>query len=525
MKRRCMAGISLSLGVCWLLLVVPAFAGAKSPEPTVTYPDKFMVSQPLSEILKTTPPIQHQAWREKAEHKPPSPVTKIYNLPDPVIQESSGAQPELSVAIGFNFDGPDGDESGNVIPPDTNGAVGDKQYFMITNFAFQIFDKTTGKAETQPALIHTIWNGFGGQCGTEDGGDPVVLFDHIANVWLIEQLEYFSSYQICVAVSQTDDATGKWNLYAYTFSGGLTDYPKLGIWPDAYYLSFNFFGAGYGEPCAWDRNAMIAGKKNPALICFSPNNEDSSFLPADLDGSTAPPNGAPNHYVDLGYSNTAINEWDFHVDFKDPKKSTFKGPNVITVPAYTQVCFEDCIPQPDDGTLLEALGDRLMFRNAYRNFGDHEALVFSHTVAPGNGSKAVTAERWYEMRSTPSGGTFSMYQGGTYQNKNDNYWMGSLAMDKNGDIAFGFSVDNATHLDPSIWLTGRVPTDPENKLESHLLVKKCTQIQNGSTRWGDYSSVSVDPSDDCTMWYTQEYSDGGFNWQSHVVSFKFNGCQ
>jgi len=522
-KTRAAAFTGLLSAVTLLLLLTPAFAG--NPKPFVTNPDKFMVSQPLSETLKKTPPIPPQPWREKEEHETPNQVTKIYNLPDPLIQESSEALPELDVTLGFNFDGPDGAESGNVIPPDTNGAVGDKQYFMITNFAFQIFDKTTGKAETQPALIHTIWNGFGGQCGTEDGGDPVVLYDKMANRWLIEQLEYFTSYQICVAVSQSDDATGKWNLYAYTFSGGLTDYPKLGIWPDAYYLSFNFFGAGYGEPCAWDRNAMIAGKANPALICFNPNNKDSSFLPADLDGSTAPPSGAPNHYVDLGYSNTTINEWDFHVDFTHPKKSTFKGPNVITVPAYTQVCFEDCIPQPDNGTLLEALGDRVMFRNAYRNFGDHEALVFSHTVAPGKGSKAVTAERWYEMRSTPPGGTFSMYQGGTYQNKTDNLWMGSLAMDKNGDIAFGFSVDNSTHLDPSIWLTGRVPSDPLNKLESHVLIKKGTEVQIGSTRWGDYSTVSVDPSDDCTMWYTQEYSDGGDNWQSHAVSFVFNGCK
>jgi hypothetical protein len=514
----------LLLGAWLLLLVVPVFAANR--QPFVIHPDKFMVSAPLSETLKNAPPIPHQAWREKVEHEPPSPVTKIYNLPDPIIQESSGVLPELGVTIGFNFDGVDGAGAGNVIPPDTNGAVGDKQYFMITNFAFQIYNKATGAAETQPALIHTIFNGFGGQCGTEDGGDPVVLYDKTANRWLLEQLEYFSSYQICFAVSQTDDATGKYNLYSYTFDG-LTDYPKLGIWPDAYYLTFNYFGAGYAEPCALDRTTMIDGGSNPAMICFNPNDKDASFLPSDMDGSTAPPKGAPNHYVELGYSNTTINEFDFHVDFKNTKKSTFKGPHVINVPAYTQTCFENCIPQPNNGTLLEALGDRLMFRNAYRNFGDHESLVFSHTVAPGKGSTAVTAERWYEMRATPVGGKYSMYQGGTYQNKTDNYWMGSLAMDKNGDIAFGFSVDNATKLDPSIWLSGRVPTDPKNKLESHLVVQKGANFQNGSTRWGDYSSVSVDPSDDCTMWYTQEYvntENGGDDWQSHAVSFVFNGC-
>jgi len=513
---------SLLLGASLLLLVVPAFGANDSPKPFVITPDKFMVSAPLIDSIRNAPPIQHQPWREKVEHEPPNTMTTIYNVPDPVIQESSEALPQLGVTLGFNFDGVDGENAGNVIPPDTNGAVGDKQFFLITNFVFQIFNKSTGKQEGNNAYIHTIWNGFGGQCGSEDGGDPVVLYDKVANVWLLEQLEYNTSYQICFAVSQTDDATGKYNLYSWTFDG-LTDYPKLGIWPDAYYLSFNYFGSGYGEPCALDRTTMIKGGSNPAMICFSPNNSDYGYLPSDMDGSTAPPSGEPNHYVDIGYNNKSINEWDFHVDFSDPSNSTFTGPNVIKVPAFTETCFEGCIPQPDNGTLLEALGDRLMFRNAYRNFGDHESMVFSHTVAPGKGSSAVTAERWYEMRST-SGSKFSLYQGGTYQNKTDNLWMGSLAMDKNGDIAMGFSVDNSKKLDPSIWLTGRVPSDPKNKMESYVVVKKGSQIQNGSTRWGDYSSVSVDPSDDCTMWYSQEYSDGGYNWQSHVVSFAFNGC-
>jgi len=163
-----------------------------------------------------------------------------------------------------------------------------------------------------------------------------------------------------------------------------------------------------------------------------------------------------------------------------------------------------------------------MFRNAYRNFGDHEALVFSHAV--GASSKAYSAERWYELRATPPGSSFSVYQAATYQNATDNYWMGSVGMDKNGDMALGFSVDNSTKLDPSIWITGRQPTDKLNKLEAKVVVHTGTQVQGAVNRWGDYSSMSVDPSDDCTFWYSQEYSDGGFNWQSHVVQFHFKTC-
>jgi hypothetical protein len=524
--RRAASLAGVLLGAWLLLLIVPAFAANKQLSPFVVQPDKFAESQSVSELAKATPPPAHHGWLVLREQETPNHMTKIYKVPDPVTQDSSEPLPQLGVTIGLNFDGVDGEQAGNVIPPDTNGAVGDKQFFLITNFAFNIYNKSTGKIEVGPLLINTIFKGFGGQCEDGNGGDPVVLYDKLAKRWLLEQLEYSSSYQICIAVSQTDNATGKYNLYSYTFSG-LSDYPKLAIWPDAYYLAFNFFGPGDGEPCAIDRKAMISGKKTAAMICFNPNSSDMGFLPSDIDGSTLPPAGAPNHYVELGNSNTTLKEYDFHVDFAHPAKSSFKGPHTITVPAYTQLCGGGggaCIPEPDNGGLLDAIGDRMMFRNAYRNFGDHEAMVFSHSVAPGQGSKAVSAERWYELRATPPGSKFKVYQAGTYQNKTDNYWMGSMAMDKEGDIALGFSVDNSTSLDPSIWFTGRLPTDPLNKMEGTKLVHKGTTVQGDVNRWGDYSSMSVDPTDDCTMWYAQEYSDGGNNWQSHVVSFKFNGC-
>ncbi|MGA2002888.1 MAG: hypothetical protein ABSG70_05885 [Terriglobales bacterium] len=527
MKTRRTASYSCLLSAAALLLLIaPAFAGEKNLKPFVIQPDKVGVSQTLREIAKTTPPPQFHGWIVRKEHETPNHMTQIFNIPDPVIQDSSEAQPELAVSIGLNFDGMDGSQAGGVIPPDTNGAVGDNQFFLVTNFAFNIYNKSTGALEVGPLLINSIWKNFGGQCQSDNGGDPVVLYDKMANRWLLEQLEYNSSYQICFAVSQTDDATGAYNLYSYTFNG-LTDYPKLGIWPDAYYLAFNFFGPGDGEPCALDRSAMLAGT-TAAIICFAPNTSDMGFLPSDIDGSTPPPSGAPNHYIELGNSNTTLKEYDFHVDFNNPSNSTFTGPNTLTVPAYTVLCGGGggaCIPQPGHGGLLDALGDRMMFRNAYRNFGDHEAMVFSHSVAPGAGSTAVAAERWYELRSTPPGGSFSLYQAGTYQNATDNYWMGSVALDKDGDMALGFSVDNSKSLVPSIWFTGRKPTDKLNTLEGKKVAHKGKTIQGQVNRWGDYSSMSLDPTDDCTFWYTQEYSDGGYNWQSHVVQFKFTTCK
>lgn len=525
MKIRGAAGYACLLALSTLVLIIPALAGNKKSQPFVIYPDKVGVSEPLSELAKTTPAPAFRGWIVRKEHEARHQRFTNYDLPDPVIQESSATRPEVSpITLGFNFDGMDGVQAGGVIPPDTNGAVGDKQFFLITNFAFNIYDKSTGKIQVGPLLIHTIWNGFGGQCGTEDGGDPIVLYDHLANRWVVEQLEYFSSYQVCVAVSQTDDATGKYNLYAFTWTTGLPDYPHMSVWPDAYYLAVNNFGSGQGEPCALNRKAMLAGT-TAKVICFPPSNTDFGYLPSDLDGATPPPTGAPNHFIELGNSNTTLKEYDFHVDFVHPLNSKFIGPHTITVPAYRQLCGGGngaCIPEPHGGGLLDAIGDRMMYRNAYRNYGTHESMVFSHSV--GASGSVVSAERWYELRSTPPGKSFSVYQAGTYANTADNYWMGSVAMDKTGDLALGFSVDNATTLDPSIWIAGRLPTDPLNKLQKAIIVHTGTHVQGQVNRWGDYSSMSIDPVDDCTFWYTQEYTDGGYNWQSHAVSFKFSGC-
>lgn len=162
------------------------------------------------------------------------------------------------------------------------------------------------------------------------------------------------------------------------------------------------------------------------MICF--NNVSSNFrlLPSDIDGSTLPSKGAPNHFVEMGPStNTTLSEFDFHVVFVHPKKSTFKGPHTINVPLYYQACGNYCIPQPNGGQLLDSLSKGLMFRNAYRNFGDHESLVFSHAVTPGGNSTAASAERWYELRATPAGSAFKLYQAGTLQNQTDSYWMGA----------------------------------------------------------------------------------------------------
>jgi hypothetical protein len=293
----------------------------------------------------------------------------------------------------------------------------------------------------------------------------------------------------------------------------------------------NAFGSGAAEPCALDRDAMLNGRSKAAMICFAPNNNNFSFLPSDLDGATLPPTGEPNHYVELGNTSNSLDEYDFHVDFAHPKKSTFTGPHSIAVPSYSIVCGVNCIPQPSEGELLESEGDRLLFRLAYRNFGDHESMVVAHAVTPGKGSTAVSAMRWYELRSTPSGGKFSLYQAGTFQDRSTSLWMGSAAMDKQGNIAMGMSASSKT-IKPSVWYTGRLASDPLGKMEAPIVAVKGTAIENGDNqRWGDYSSMSIDPVDDCSFWYSQMYYNqkhgGGasVDWSTRIVEFKFDACK
>jgi hypothetical protein len=402
------------------------------------------------------------------------------------------------------------------------------------NLTWAVYDKATGGLLMGPTALNNIWSGFGGLCQTVAGGDPIVLYDKAAQRWLISELAYngsFTSNFICVAVSTSNDATGSYNRYAFSFGTTIPDYPKYSVWPDAYYLNVNGFGNGGftflgAQPCALDRAAMLAGNPAAALICFAPRPLDYSFLPGDMEGATPPPTGAPNNFIEL-WDQVTLHAFKFHVDFVTPANSTFTGPTNITIPNWVQICptTRACIPQPSPGELVDSIGNRLMFRMAYRNFGDHETLTATHTVKPASGT-AIAATRWYELRNASVGGNFTVFQGGTFQNAKISLWMGSIAMDKVGDIALGMSASSST-VKPSVVYTGRTPTDPKNKMESPFVVVHGTGVQTaGGNRWGDYSSMAIDPSDDCTFWYTQEYykTTGSGSWSTRINSFKFPGC-
>lgn len=455
--------------------------------------------------------------------------------PDGALQTTAG--PRLAATAGLIFAGVGAGDYGftpNAAPPDTNGAVGATQYVQWVNESFAVFDKTTGAiAPGFPKAGNTLWTGFGGGCEVNNDGDPIVQYDKAANRWVLTQFSVTNpsayGYLQCVAVSTTSDATGSYNRYAFSYgSSQFNDYPKMGVWPDAYYTTFNIFNNGQtfagAKLCAYDRASMLAGA--PATQqCFQLSTGYGGVLPSDLDGTIAPPSGSPNPLLNFGTN--ALNLWKFHVDWSSPANTTLTGPVTIPVAAFSTACNGGtCIPQPGTNNQLDSLADRLMYRLAYRRFADgHESLVVNHTVkVSGTKRSQVDGVRWYELRNP--NGTPTVYQQGTFSPDSTDRWMGSIAMDRLGNIALGYSASSSS-VYPSILYTGRVPSDALGTMEAENSILTGTASQTGTLhRWGDYSAMTVDPVDDCTFWYTTEYEkvSGSFNWSTRIASFKLPGC-
>ncbi|MGC2022854.1 MAG: hypothetical protein WA654_17465 [Candidatus Sulfotelmatobacter sp.] len=441
------------------------------------------------------------------------------------------------------------------VVPDSNVAVGTTQVVQFVNESFAVFNKSNGTAEPYPSTGsntvtdgNTLWQSLGAPCSSTPNLDEIVQFDKLANVWVL-LMPVFANNNLCIAVSNTSDFNNtSWNLYVFPVPLDLTpDYPKLAVWPDAYYLTYNQGSHGVFEgsaACALDRSAMLTGAEAPAMQCFT--NTPTSYgvlLPGDLDGTTAPPSGSPDYFLNFDGNDASLDLWQFHVDWTTPANSWFgtsstnSSPANIGVAAFTEACGETvaelnyttgaCIPQTGTTQKLDSYGDRLMYRLAYRNFGTYEALVANQTVTIGT-SSSQTGVRWYELRNQDAGAGFGLYQQGTYAPDSSYRWMGSIAMDQVGDIALGYSVSDST-MSPSIRYTGRLATDPLGTMESEIDILSAAHVTPGSQtstyRWADYSGMSIDPTDDCTFFYTTEYiPTTGKTWSTRIASFSFPSC-
>jgi hypothetical protein len=488
-------------------------------------------SEALGETGNRMKALREAAGMQKSfvshkEHRVrPVPLPKQKKAVPAALEPAAAAAPlkPSPVILGKPFDGVGKSLNYPIehAPPDTNGSVGDNEYVQWVNQSFAVFDKA-GHLKLGPTDGSALWHGFGGNCEHSNDGDPITLYDKAAKRWVMTQFAVSNGppYSQCIAVSQSSDPLGAYYRYEYQFSD-FNDYPKLGVWPDGYYASFNMFHGDTfqgAKICAFDRAQMLVGA-SAQMKCFDLP-QYAGVLPADVDGQAQPPVGSPNYVI--GFGDNELNLWRVHVNWASINQSTISGPIVIPVAPFTPACGGgDCIPQPGTGQQLSSLADRMMYRLAYRKFADHESLVVNHTVKSGAGA----AIRWYEIRDPAK--TPTVYQQGTYAPDSLYRWMGSIAMDKNGDILMGYSASSAKRY-PSVRVAGRLATDPLNRMSA----EKTAVVGKGSQkvdldRWGDYSSVSVDPADDCTFWFTTEYLDqsGTFNWNTSVFSARFPSCK
>ncbi|HVT02585.1 MAG TPA: hypothetical protein VHL58_04315 [Thermoanaerobaculia bacterium] len=511
---------------------------AQSPRSEVHGPVRFDISPPLRDLAKDAlkpsgPP-----------HLQPEPGPTPWfgggptGTPDPLVVGRSGKAmtSQLAATVGANFDGiSDGANGFNVTsaPPDTTGDIGPNHYVQWVNSSYAIFSRT-GTVLVAPTVGNSLWSGFGGICQTSNDGDPLVKYDRLADRWVLTQFAVpAGANSQCIAISQTADPTGSY--YRYEFSQpNFNDYPHMGVWPDAYYITYNMFSGNTfvgTRACAYDRTMMLAGQTGAGLEqCVQLANTYGSLLPSDWNGATAPPTGAPNYHYNFS-TLSALNYWKFHVDWVTPANTTFgTGTNApdgtVGVTAFVRACNGGtCVPQPGTTQKLDSLAGRLMYRVGYRKFPTYEAWVISHSVDTQGTGTGITGIRWYELRNAgATGAAPAKFQEGTFSPDSSYRWMPSIAMDKAGNIGVGYSVSSSAAGDfPSIRATGRVPDDAAGAMQSELLLQAGGGSQTTTlNRWGDYSTMQIDPTDDCTFWFTTEYlkANGTFNWSTRISSFK-----
>lgn len=450
-----------------------------------------------------------------------------------------GAAPVQQGSTGSAFAAFDGIPATGLAPPDPVGDVGPNHYVQMVNIAFAVYNKS-GVLLAGPSPINALWAGFGGPCEALNQGDPIVRYDHLADRWLISQFAIGAGFE-CIAISRTaDPVAGGWFLYAFQ-TPGAPDYPKIGVWPDGYYMGTQrgFPNSGL-DVFAFDRIRMLNGLPAPS-VQFNVGAPSLFLLPSDLDGPS-PPTGTPNFFVrhvdgDQWGGADRLEMFAFTVNWTNPATSTFTQlPNLAVVPFDAVLCtatlLSVCVPQPGTPRRLEALSAWMMWRLQYRNFGTYETLVTNHTIDADSTDHAGI--RWYELRRDP-GGAWAVFQQGTFAPDGGapgladdvHRWMGSIAMDKDGSVALGFSAGSDSVF-PSIRYTGRLVADPAGAMPiGEVTLVAGGGSQTGSSRWGNYSTMDVDPTDDCTFWYTAEYYPitSAAGWRTRIASFQLPSCQ
>ena len=531
----------------------PDKAAWQSGRTIVNPPVKFDRSAPLPQLAAAykIPPRPNRQGRRRSTTAPvatpmaPPPAPSISAESAAIEQVTQGTRPEATPfasfdGLGDGFEGPQGKaEARN--PSDNSLAVGQNEVVQIVNSRVAIFTKkgkkypASGKALFGPVVTNALFAGFGGPCEKLTSGDSVVRFDQLANRWLFV-LPIFrhpadqpnAPYGMCYAISTSPDPMGSY--YRYQFNRPLfPDYPRPAIWNDGYYIPTSTGDTVIQKQlCAADRSKMLRGLSADEQCVII---DGVSFLnAADIDGRHLPPAGSPEIVMAAGgaqlhqvFKDDGIYVWKFQVNWDDPTKTRLSGPEKIAVAPYNFLCngqLSKCVPQPGTDVRLDSQGDKLMQRLVYRNFGHYQSIVASHSID----TKAGGGVRWYEFRIDKSGAP-RLFQQGTYAPDGDYRWLPSIAMDRKGDIGLGYSFGGASSF-PGQRFAARLAADPNGQMTVHeALLAEGQASQTSSLRWEDYTTLDIDPSDDCTFWYVGDYlKKGELNYSTRIGAYQLPGC-
>ncbi|MCT4581718.1 MAG: GEVED domain-containing protein [Flavobacteriales bacterium] len=430
---------------------------------------------------------------------------------DPLVGNQKSSHPNKAPIM--NWEGLGNAQSGGAVPPDPSGAVGTDHYVQMVNAVYRVFDKN-GNALSAPATLGSLLGGG-------NAGDPIVMYDKYADRWFLSQFKGYPMGEVFVAVSQTADPLGAYYLYEFDL-GSFPDYPKYSIWSDGYYLTANKSGE---NTFVMERDKMLLGDPSAQIIGFTiPSLSTPGFfsvLPATA-SSTLPAVGTPNYLFYFqddawagGTDNLKI--WEVSVDWATPTNSSISAPQVLNVTPFDSefdANWND-ITQPGTSSKIDAVPGALMYMGHYRSFNNYNAIVLNHTVDV-NGAN-LAGIRWYELRQSGTG-PWTLHQEGTFSPDTENRWMGSIAMDYQGNIGLAYAVSGATTF-PSLRYTGRYATDPLGQMTlNEGVIVNGTSSQTGVNRFGDYAQMTIDPTDDATFWFTGEYISNG--WKTRIASFK-----
>lgn len=440
--------------------------------------------------------------------------TNSDNLPlkkDAVRQKRKGRRPSLSTIQAWKGIS---EISQGVMPPDPSGAVGKSHYVQMVNTAMQVFDKT-GNSLWGPTALGSVFP------GSSDDGDPIVLYDKFADSWFISQFQ-IENNKILIAISQTPDPLGAWYYYTFSFDE-FPDYPKFSIWGNGYYMTLNTITQ---NAVCFERDKMLIGDGSAKMIALTfPDVEDNGFfsaLPAHADGNTLP-NKPINffYFQDDGWAAGVdrIKIWEMNVDWTETSNSGILLKQEIPVTAFNSefdANWED-LSQPNTNQKIDAIPGAFMYMAQYQTFKSHNSIVLNHTVDVDLTVGKNAGIRWYELREEND--SWSLHQEGTYSPDDQSRWLGSAAMDRQGNIGLAYSITSETTF-PSLKFTGRKSDDILGEMtinESGAFTGDASQTS--STRFGDYAQMTLDPSDGLTFWYTGEYVSSS-GWETGVFSFK-----